>query len=205
MKYGRLVFIEKVSNGKNPRAIYQCDCGNKKEINIGNVKSGRTVSCGCRLKETHLPTHGMTGTPTYHTWENMIARCKKGTSQNKRNEKFYGKISVCKDWETFDGFFKDMGIKPDKMTIDRIDGKGNYCKENCRWATRKEQQNNIKSNVKVFLDGKEIGISEFIKKCGISVGKFYSIKKSSGINVAIKYAIDKRLGVAAIIEGLRIS
>ena len=198
MKYGRLTFIKNTQAGKNPKAMYSCECGNVKEINKGNVKKGRTVSCGCRLKETHAPKHGMSNTPTYHTWENMISRCKKGSAQNKNCISSYSNISVCKEWEIFENFYKDMGIKPDKKSIDRINGKMGYFKNNCRWATRKEQQNNLRSNVKINCFGEEMSVSSFISMCGISVGRFYDLKKRGGIGFALR-EVEKQLGVAAIL------
>lgn len=188
-KYGRLTFLNKISREK---ALYLCDCGNEKEIYISNVRTGRTVSCGCRLKETHKPTHGMTNHPTYHTWENMLARCKKGTSQNKKYEKYYGSISVCEEWKIFENFYRDMGDKPEGMSIDRIDGSKGYSKENCRWATRKEQQRNIKSNVWIETELGRLCVSEFIKLCGISVGKFYSLKNEFGLHEAVRQSNEKR-------------
>ena len=35
----------------------------------------------------------------------------------------------------------------DNTTIDRKNNNKDYCKSNCRWATNKEQANNISSNI----------------------------------------------------------
>lgn len=56
-------------------------------------------------------------------------------------------IKVCRRWQKFENFLEDMGERPDGKTLDRINNLKGYSKENCRWATIKEQQNNRK-NVK---------------------------------------------------------
>ena len=63
---------------------------------------------------------------------------------------------MCSEWATLDGFVNDMGIRPDGMTLDRIDPAGNYEKANCRWATWTEQNRN-RSNT-VFSKEKIIAI-----------------------------------------------
>jgi hypothetical protein len=85
--------------------------------------------------------HGMSRTPTYVTWQNMIARCYGNDEKRTRLYKNKG-IKVCSKWLNFEGFFEDMGVKREKLQLDRIDGNGDYCKDNCRWVTHGHNQSN---------------------------------------------------------------
>ncbi len=88
--------------------------------------------------------HGWAGTPTHNTWTSMHSRCR-----DPRNTSYprYGArgITVCERWESFANFLEDMGERPDGKTLDRLNGDGDYDPENCRWATKAEQEAN-KSN-----------------------------------------------------------
>ena len=87
--------------------------------------------------------HGMKGTTEYNSWESMKKRC-----YYKKHDSYinYGGVGVkvCDRWKnSFLSFFEDMGKKPNKTyTIDRIDTKGDYTPDNCRWASKTTQSRN---------------------------------------------------------------
>ena len=111
-------------------------------------------------------THGKRFCRTYSIWSGMKQRC---DNKNCHIWEYYGKLGISYDkkWETFEGFIEDMGMAPVGLSIDRIDSRGNYCKENCRWATDFEQLNNRKNVPKFTYKGKLLSISELSKIAGI--------------------------------------
>lgn len=94
--------------------------------------------------------HGYYGTPTYKSWGEMIYRC------NKEGKKYWHDrgIEVCERWKNFKNFLEDMGDRPNGLSIDRINVNGDYCKENCRWASQKVQCRNKSNNL--LLKGKTL-------------------------------------------------
>lgn len=78
---------------------------------------------------------------TYWIWSSMIQRC---TNPKNKHYKNYGarKIYVSDSWLKFSNFISDMGNRPEDFTLERIDNSKGYCKENCKWASRLENNNN---------------------------------------------------------------
>lgn len=77
----------------------------------------------------------MSGTPTHNSWEKMNGRCNNPNDDNYHNYGGRG-ISVCPQWlGSFEQFYKDMGERPEGLTLDRMDTEGDYTPDNCQWAT----------------------------------------------------------------------
>lgn len=71
----------------------------------------------------------------------MKSRCSNETTEDYKDYGARG-IRVCEEWQTFLGFLNDMGLRPNGTTLDRVNVNGDYTRDNCRWATTKEQNNN---------------------------------------------------------------
>ena len=147
-KFNRLTVIKDVGRTKQKAVLWecQCECGKIKIVCAGDLKRGSVKSCGCLRSEVTTKrniTHGLYATRAYHSWYNMLQRC---NNPKNRAYKNYGNrgITVCKRWANFENFFDDMGERPDGLTIERRNNELGYFKENCSWATRTEQNKNMR-------------------------------------------------------------
>lgn len=147
-KYGRLQVLEIAGKkGCETTWLCKCDCGNSVIATGGNLRAGRTQSCGCYNSEQSRKRrlkHGLTGKRLNRIWKNMKTRC---YNPNSNNYKYWGArgITICDEWrDSFEKFMKwalANGYQ-DNLTIDRINVNGNYEPQNCRWVTMTVQNNN---------------------------------------------------------------
>jgi hypothetical protein len=174
--FGRLWVIEKNKKNKWKNWEYWClcECGNIKSIAGGNLLNGSTTSCGClrdeKVGNLNRKHNGRTKhLVEYIAWKHMLGRCYNPNEEQYENWGGRG-IAVCAEWRySFLQFLKDMGPRPGPgYSLDRIDNDGNYCKENCRWATRKEQMNNTRRQKKLTFNNQTKLLTEWSLIVGIS-------------------------------------
>jgi hypothetical protein len=148
-----------------------CDCGAEKIVHSGHLFSGQSKSCGClrdELSSKKHRKHGAWKNLEYRTWQGMKSRCRDTGNKDYPNYGGVG-ITVCNKWiNSFENFIADMGPRPPgKHSIERINNSAGYSPENCRWATRKEQAENRKSNQYVVLEGKTLTVAEAARCLGL--------------------------------------
>lgn len=180
-KIGRLTVIRLIGKKTNGTKIYECkcECGNTKRVVGAELRRGHTQSCGCLFNEVQLKTvtkHGRSKSRIYKIWKGIKKRC---TNPNAHCFKDYGGrgITICDEWKNdFQSFYYwaiNNGYSKE-LSIDRIDVNGNYSPSNCRWATKKEQANNKRSNIIIEFEGKNYTIAELSQITGIKKSTLYS-------------------------------
>lgn len=153
-----------------------CECGCTTLANPSDLKrhdKRQKRSCGCLYAvaaRNRKPKHGMYGTPTYICWKTMRARCNYSGDIGFANYGGRG-ITICERWNEFKNFLEDMGERPGKkMTVERKDTNGNYCKENCLWATYKTQERNRRNNRRITFNGQTKCLEEWANEIGVTHG-----------------------------------
>lgn len=184
--------VGKTSNGTTVY-LCKCKCGNYKSINVNSLRSGNTLSCGCLKSEINskkLTTHGLSKSTEYKSWTGIKERCY--NKNNRRYGDWGGRgIKMCDRWfNSFENFLHDMGKKPtNHHSIERVDVDGDYCIENCKWATVAEQNDNKRNKITYNLNGHILTIKELANIHGIKERTLYQRLKT--YNMPIEKAILK--------------
>ncbi len=194
-RFGKLVAIKRSckSHSGKWKWLCKCDCGNYKEIDIHNLlrkDKTPTRTCG-ECEKFNIADinykHGMSKTRVYQCYKLMKNRC-----YNSHNRRFYlygGRgIKVCDEWIGENGssnFIKwalNNGYQDD-LTLDRIDCDKDYSPENCRWATRKEQSNNLRNNRRFEYNGKMLTASQICQLFNIEDAKLVRERLINGWSI----------------------
>lgn len=162
------------------RVTCRCDCGVVRVVDSSRLRSGKSRSCGCLRREESrsrspvTKTHGMSFATEYRVWAKMKNRCSPQAAGKSRRLYFERGIRVCDRWlESFEAFYADMGPRPTMQhTLDRENGNGNYEPDNCRWATKQEQNRNTRRNHSLTAFGETKLIAEWAEdeRCKVGVG-----------------------------------
>ena len=178
-QFGRLTVLR--VNGRNrwgERLVEcLCECGIIKTVVFKVLLRGETRSCRCLLRESagdRARTHGLSKTAIYRTWRNMLNRCRNPKVKCYADYGAKG-ITVCDEWLTFAGFFKDMGQIPfSGATIERKDNALGYSKDNCTWADRTTQAHNRSCAKWVTHQGKTLHLTDWAKLLGMKQHTLYA-------------------------------
>lgn len=204
-KFGEWTVLELMKQKKNGHLLYraQCACGSESLLTGYYLRSMKSPFCRSCSAKKRIPKgennkfykHGasMKGNPLRSTnkrWVVMKQRCNNPDSRDYKNYGGRG-IKYCEKWENFEGFFEDMGMCPDGLSLERIDNDGHYSKENCKWATRKEQNNNRRDNTTFIINGKKVTRTQIQETLGWTRDMYRRRQEKYGTDWIIEKYIDK--------------
>lgn len=198
-QFGKLTVIEWAGSWNQANYwVCQCECGNPDYNPViaftGSLTSGNTTSCGCTIRK-----HNMSKTRIYHIWINIIRRCTDPSNGSYHNYGGRG-ITVCERWLEFDNFYADMGDRPERHTLDRLDNNAGYSPDNCAWRTYKEQANNTRNNLLVTWEGETKTPAQWAEDIRLSsIGICSSLLRH---RIAKSWSIEEAMTTPAVIGDL---
>lgn len=167
-KFGKLTIIENYTDEKGQTKVKcKCDCGKYKIVLLYELKNNHIKSCGC-LRTKHGKSNKKNR--LYKIWGIIRDRCFCKTYLRYKDYGGRG-ITICEEWKNDFLVFEKWALAngySDNLSIDRINNDGNYCPENCRWATAKEQANNRRNSKFIYYNNEKLTISQFANKYNIN-------------------------------------
>ena len=181
-------------DNKGTRTHYKCKCSCGTilpKVPSENLKNGKVSSCR-QCKYNAKPSLRKQNRAEYNAWADMKTRC---YNPNRDISKWYTNIFVSKEWKhNFQQFLKDMGEKPtSKHTLERVNNKLGYSKENCKWATRKEQANNRRNSVLLTYKNKTQTLTQWAEEYNMTHWKLTArLKLGWSLEKALEFKGDGR-------------
>jgi hypothetical protein len=176
-------------------AYCHCRCGKEVKVLFTHIVTHIRLSCGCLQGVKHdLPYHKTNyakkiRTRTYNIWAGMKQRCL--NPKHTVYDLYGGRgVVICDTWMEYSNFLSDMGEAPLGMSIDRIDSNLGYCKDNCRWATQKTQNNNKNNNHYITINGELLTMMEASEKYNVPYYRLRS-RLARGWDVTQAILLDK--------------
>jgi len=185
-KYGMRTVLSEEGLDKNGAILYlcKCECGKEKIVNGSSIR--KSLSCGC--KNYHPSIHKLSGTRIYRIWCGILKRC---FDKKSPGYKYYGArgIGVSEKWKSFPNFFNDMGHPPFGCSVERKNNNEGYSKDNCKWATIKEQNNNKRNIRKITYQGITMNMTEWANHIGTSPPALHHRIVKLGIPIELALSI----------------
>lgn len=187
LRFGKLLVVElehrRLRKNGGTLLYYKChcDCGKDCVVNGRKLRRGHTRSCGC-YRLARITKHGGAREgnlhPLYRLWNGMISRC---DNERRYGYKYYGGRGITVDpcWRDFRNFVEDMMPTWQKgLSLERKDNDGPYSKDNCKWATMREQHQNKRNNVWLTFQGKRLNVAGWACELGMDSNTLYERLKS---------------------------
>jgi hypothetical protein len=207
--FGRLTTLGpkfRLPSGKTGRSashqVCRCECGKTTLVQVANL--GKTKSCGCfrseritQLSYRHGHCSSLTRADGYSSYQQMKERCLNPEHKSYHNYGGRG-IRICDRWldpqNGLENFLQDMGGRPSQeYSIERNCLDSDYCPENCRWATKKEQARNKRNTVLLAHNGKTQCVVAWAEELGIHPNNIYGrLRRGWSVEDTIVSPIQKK-------------
>ena len=183
-RFGKLTVIEYTGvtvAGRGAIWLCKCDCGNYRKVGANHLNYGQITKCEeCVKHDRQTRAINVVGLRKQRdklrsVWNSIKYRC---FNPKCTVYKHYGGrgITMCKEWSESYKCFREWSIShgySEGLTIERIDVNGNYCPENCRYVTMREQTYNRRESRRIIFNGKEIPIGLIAHELGVDNQTFY--------------------------------